>query len=124
MRTFDSRKNYLKIGFQDAVPLERPRTLDSTYGAYVTEYTVTHNLGYRPLVRAWYDAASDGEIFNLNGQKFGGWSSIYPFQVDFKLYVDEITTTTVRFRADRDQPDGALSDNFILYYKIYLDRAV
>lgn len=126
MNTYlDSRKNYLKAFMADSSTIARPATLDGTFNEYYTTETITHNLGYRPLVRAWYDPDGSGLKFPMNGQKFFAASELY-FQgdVDFMFYVDDITATTVTFRAARESGDGALSGNFTYWYKIYLDPSI
>jgi hypothetical protein len=122
---FDSSKNYLKQGFSGTVTLNKPATLDTPNDAYMTEYTITHNLGIIPLVRAWYEPDSDGVIFPVNGQKKFGTPILYNGgDIDFFFFVDEITTSTVKLRAERYQSDGSLGGTFIAHYRIYLDPAV
>lgn len=119
---FDSRKNYLKVFMKDGPTIDRPATLDGTFNEYYTTYTVDHDLGYRPLVRAWYDPDGSGMKFPMNGQKFFAASEFYFQQdVEFMFYVDDITTTSVTFRAARESGDGALTGTFQFWYKIYLD---
>lgn len=117
---FDSRKNYLKVFMQDERVINKPAILDSTFGEYYTEETITHNLGYRPLVRAWYEY--NGTKWPMNGQKFYGNSQLYFYgDVPFMFYADDINETTVKFRAARQSGDGALTGTFTYWYKIYLD---
>lgn len=115
----DSRRNYLKQLLSGWVEMARPATTSGS--KYYTDYTVTHNLGYRPLVRAWYDPTGGGMRVPMNGAWFADISQFYPSVVDFQFYVYEITTTTVTFRADSYTADGALSGNFRFFYKLYAD---
>lgn len=122
---FDSRKNYLKQFLTASGVANRPATLDSTFGEYYTEFTVDHDLEYIPLVRSWYDPEMNGTIFPANGQKSIAASDLYfNFDVEFMFYAVDITTTQVTFRASREQGDGALTGEFIYYYKIYLDPSL
>lgn len=119
---FDSRNNYLKIFMQGSGTLARPATLDAGNAEYYSEVTITHNLGYIPLVRAWYEPAGDGMKYAMNGQKRIAASEIYiQDDVEFMFYADSITDTTVTFRAARESGDGALTDTFTYWYKIYID---
>lgn len=122
---FDSRRNYLKQAESGSGSANRPATLDATFSEYYTEFTVTHNLGYRPLVRAWYDPDNNGTIFPSNGQKFIASSDLYfNGDVDFMFYAVDITDTAVTFRAARESALGALTGTFTYYYKIYIDPSV
>lgn len=118
---FDSRKNYLKIFDQDSTTMNRPATLDGTYFVYYTEATINHNLGYTPIVRAWYSPSSDNTYYPVNGQKSNVFGLSYHTTAGFTFFIDEITATTVRFRAERDSGAGSLSGTFTFYYKIYVD---
>jgi hypothetical protein len=114
---FDSRKNYLKQFMQGSVAMNKPNTLAA--GTYSSSHTITHNLGYRPLVRAWYDPENLGTIFPVNSQRGELYSPIYALgTVDFVFFIDEITTTTVTFRAE---DNASHSSTFTMYYKIYID---
>lgn len=120
---FDSRFNYLKQFDTATITIDRPATLENTnFFEYYTEHTVSHNLGYRPLVRCWYEPDNDGVIYPENGQQGFNQSLLYlANEVEFMFYVHEVTTTDVTFRAARDQADGAMSGTFTAHYKIYLD---
>lgn len=117
---FDSRRNYLKQFEQGSAEMEKPDTLIS--GLYQSTYTITHNLGYRPLVRAWYDPDGSGTIYPLNGQNNELYSELYATgEVPFMFFVDEITDTYVTFMAE---DEASNTGTFTFYYKIYLDPTV
>lgn len=123
--SFTGRKNYLKQFLRGSMTINRPATLDSTFNEYYTEATIAHNLGYEPLVRAWYDPDGSGMLYPMEGQKFFA-ASVFYFEgdVEFMFYAVDITDTQVVFRAARQSGDGALTGQFTFYYKIYLDPTV
>lgn len=121
-----SGKNYLKHAFVDTTTMSKPDTTDGGLGFFSLK-TIVHNLGYRPLVRAYYDPNSDGSIFPMVGQFSGagaGLSSDSPFDtrippiVPFSFFIDDVTTTTVVFRT---YGTSSLSGTFSFYYRIYID---
>lgn len=103
--------------------MAEPATLDATFNEYYTETTVVHNLGYRPLVRAWYEPNGDGMIFPATGQKWLYSSTFYlGGDVPFLFYATEITDTLVTFRASIATLDGGpFAGTFNYHYKIYID---
>lgn len=126
---FDSRKNYLKQFMQGEVVIDKPATNDGTFFEYYTEHTINHNLGYVPLVRAWYDPENDGIKYPASGQKGVQISLWYTYftailQTDFIFCINEVTDTTVTFRALRNVGDGAMTGTFSFWYKIYLDPSL
>lgn len=129
LANFDSRKNYLKQYDAQWVRMDKPNLTDSYLSKYYSTYTVTHNLGYLPLVRAWYDPDNSGSRFPLNGQQYADVSNFYSVPglgnfADFQFFVSEITETTVTFRAERYTADGTLSGTFPFFYKIYADPSL
>lgn len=123
-----SGKNYLKHAVAGSDTMGKPDTSDGGLGFFSTK-TVVHNLGYIPLVRAYYDPDNDGKIFPTIGQFSGsgvGLSTTSPFfgvpafadVVPFCFFVDEVTTTTVVLRT---YSTGSLSGTFPFYYRIYID---
>jgi hypothetical protein len=83
---------------------------------YVSSLTITHNLGYVPLVRAFYDPDSIGTIYPVNGQS--GTQTAGPTSLPFWFYIDDITSTQVIFKCEGF---SLLSGTFPIYYRIYLD---
>lgn len=122
---FDSRRNYLKQFLQGSATINKPQTHDATFSEYYTETTITHDLGYVPLVRAWYDPDGSGMLFPANGQKFIA-ASVFYFEGDvpFMFYAVDITTTAVTFRAAVEDFAGAMGGTFTFHYKVYIDPAV
>lgn len=124
-----SGKNVLKHAFIEPDTMEKPNTTDGGLGFFSTK-TITHNLGYKPLVRAYYDPDSNGSIFPTVGQfngASGGLSSDSPFDVrvpsvvPFSFFVDDVTTTTVIFRT---YGGSSLGGTFPFYYRIYRDPEI
>lgn len=122
MKHFDSRSNYLKQYLQGSFQMNKPATADPNWDVYYSTYTLTHDLGYKPLVRAWYDYTNDGTYFPMHGQPGDAYSALYFFHTPITLMTFSITNTEVVFRADIGTADGGpLSGTFPVYYKIYLD---
>lgn len=118
-----SGKNVLKHAFIDSDTMNKPDTNDGFLGYFSTK-TITHNLGYRPLVRVYYDPNANGTLFPTNGQgradtavKTPPLSAVVPFC----LYVDDITTTTITLRTYNFTQ---LAGTFTFYYRIYRDPTV
>jgi len=114
---FTSSKNYLKQLVAASETMAKPATLDGTSGVYYTTKTITHNLGYVPLVRAWYDKDGNDTLYPTNGQ-YGGQTS-GDFTWAYYFFIDSITTTAVTFRAEANILPTA--GNFTFYYRIYYD---
>lgn len=112
---FTSDKNYMKLASFEPDTMDRPNTLNALFN-YESSKTITHNLGYIPLVRAYYDHNDAGTIMPVTGQS--GLQTAFGPSLDYWFYIDEITTTTVTFKAeDLDLSSGT----FTFYYKIYRD---
>lgn len=103
---FDSRLNYQKIIDEDVVTLA-----GGTFNTVSTE-TITHNLGYKPNAKVYFEAFT-GEVWPLNA---GG--SQNPFNYDFSQ--DEmdmaITDTQMRLRLF-----GNSDIDRRAWYRIYAD---
>jgi len=121
---FDSRKNYLKQILSGWQTMDKPNLTDALMAKRFSEYTVTHNLGYRPIVRAWYDPNGTGQRFPLNGQRTADISQFYLVIVPFQFYARDITTTSVTFRADNYTVDGSFTGTFRFFYSIYADPSL
>ncbi len=74
-KNFTGKKNYMKRAFSDSVSIAAPSSLGS-WGTYVSSYTITHNLGYIPQVRVYYEnSATDGKVYPAGGRRVSG---LYP----------------------------------------------
>lgn len=120
---FTSEKNYLKASTSDTqvIPMNKPNTFESSAFIYSSTLPVSHNLGYIPLIRAWYSPSNNTYRYPTVGFYDGNGTlsdlclnGIVPF--DCGVY--DITTTTVTFKAISS---SSFSGTFNLYYKIYLD---
>lgn len=117
---FDSRKNYLKIFDQDTVSVAKPDTADGTaYGGFYSTTTIQHDLGYRPIVRAWFSPDSNDTWYPMYGAR-GYAPGGNTLDADFECFISDITTASVTFRTWRAT---ATSGSFSLHYKIYQDPA-
>ena len=112
---FTSDKNYLKLAAFQPATMNKPST-PNAYFNYESSLTITHNLGYIPLVRAYYDYNNAGTIYPCTGQ--AGVRTAFGPSLDYWFYIDEITTTTVTFKAE---DVSSRSGTFTIYYKIYYD---
>lgn len=111
-----SGKNYLKHANMGTVSMSKPGILAGAL--YTSTYVVVHNLGYEPLVRAAFDGDNDGTIYPAVDQRGNAGAQAAIFGAPFGLFIDDITTTTVTFRAEWGT---ALAGTFPLYYRIYID---
>lgn len=103
---FDSRNNYQKIYLED----------DTTYsaGTFGSQQTVsiTHNLGYKPNAKAWFESIS-GEVWPLHA---GGVSNVFNYSITqdeavLKIYTDRIDIVVTRFSNAARR----------IWYKVYYD---
>ena len=100
---FTSKANYQKIHSKGSGTL----SLSSTFGSTASA-TVTHNLGYKPNVRVFFEPDNDGDIWVPHQ------NSIYS---DATLTY-RITNTTVTITATQN---GFTGRTVPYYYRIYLD---
>lgn len=117
-----SGKNYLRHAIMTTDVMNKPNTSDGGIGFFSTK-TISHNLGYRPLVRAYYDPNGNGGIFPMMEQFNGasaGASSESPLNTvaPFYFFVDDISTTDVVFRT---YGGSSLGGTFSFYYRVYRD---
>lgn len=105
-----ARRNIQKIYIDDTI------TVPIAFSSSITEYTlVTHNLGYIPTVRVFYEPVS-GELWPMSPNQYsstdggtGNTLGIYGNPV--------VTETDLKVRVVR--PGVAVDVKF--YYRIYLD---
>ncbi len=121
-----SGKNVLKHAFMASDTMNKPNTTDGGLGFFSSK-TIVHDLGYVPLVRAYYDPNANGSVFPSVGQfsgTLGGLSVDSPINarspalVPFSFFIDEVTTTSVVFRTYHT---SGLAGTFPFYYRIYID---
>lgn len=117
-----SGKNVLKHAFIDTDTMNKPNTSDGGLGFFSTK-TITHNLGYRPIVRIHYDPDSNGSVLPAIGQGRVNVNSTSPLDAvaPFWLYVDDITTSIITLRTYNS---SSLAGTFTFYYRIYRDPTV
>ena len=115
MITLTSQKNYMKHFAFESASMAKPATLNADFN-YESSFVVTHNLGYIPLVRAYYDQNASGVILPCTGQQ--GVQTAFGPTVNFWFWVDNITTTTVTFKCEDFFSHSGV---FTFYYKIYYD---
>lgn len=114
---FTSNKNYLKLRDVKAEIMSKPNVLNPVTFNYEGTFTVFHNLGYIPLVRAWYNYNNTDVIMPTNGQ--AGVRTGFGPTVDYWFYIDDITTSSVTFKSE---DFSSRSGTFTFYYKIYYDK--
>lgn len=113
-----SGKNYLKHAVAGVATVNKPNTDDGSGSLFFSTHSVTHNLGYEPLVRCAFDGNNDGTIYPAIDQRGNAGSVANLAGLPFAVFVDDITTTDVTFRAEWG---SSLAGTFPLYYKIYID---
>lgn len=98
-----SDANYWKIAMKGSGTLSLP----ASFGATDSD-TITHNLGYYPNVRVWFEPNNDGDIWVPH--KRSVWSNA--------LLYFEVTTTGLTITAE----NGSVSAETVpYYYRIYYD---
>jgi len=91
--SFTTNKNYLKRDSNTGTHLlAAPSTLVGTI--YRSDYTITHDLGYIPVVRVYFESDANSDIFPACGSTVGG--SAVGISYGKTLCTYELTTTTLR----------------------------
>jgi hypothetical protein len=121
---FISSRNYMKRDTSSGSTSLASPTVSAYSGyLYVTNFTVTHNLGFIPVFRVYYEPFGDGVIWSamgtrlsqqvpnpLNGSQFGPGLIAYP------------TTTTIQIQLFFKT--NALTGTFPVYFVIYKDYTI
>lgn len=119
-----SGKNYLKHAVEEPLTMDKPSSADG-FGNFFSSILVSHNLGYLPLTKGYYDPNNNGTIYPLVGQFAGvdGVSSDSPLidVVPFSFFVYEVTTTTVTFRTFST---SSIAGTFPIYIRVYIDPSL
>jgi hypothetical protein len=94
--TLIGSKNYLKRDPSSGkTSISAPTTLGG-YGLYVNSYTVSHNLGYIPRVRVYYEnSASDGKLYPAGGSRSSGTYTGLPANSIICLWELDTTNLTI-----------------------------
>jgi hypothetical protein len=103
--------------------LAAPSTYVGSLLLYVTNYTLTHNLGSIPVFRAYYEPFGDGVVWPPMGTRSAG-ETINPRNTLVTgpgLFVYP-TTTTIQFQLYYSA--NTLTGTFPLYYIVYKDYQV
>lgn len=113
---FTTNKNLLKRDTSSGTAtIDAPATA-SGYGTFVTSYTVNHNLGYIPLVRAYYEPVDNGEIYPVSGYRIGGTN--IGIAVNGVIAFMEISTTQLTIRLESNTSKTGTRE---IYWVIYKD---
>lgn len=116
-----SDKNNLKHYIQDTASMNRPNTADG-FGNFFSTSTIVHNLGYRPLIRVYYDPLGTGTYYPLIGQYVSasgvGSNSPLVSVAPFILFADTVTETSIGLVA---WDTGSNAGTFDYYYRVYID---
>lgn len=93
---FTSQKNYLKRHpSSGSASITAPSTLRS-WGNYTTTFTVSHNLGYVPQVRVFYEnSASDNKVYPAGGTRLAASYPGIAGSPIFCLWDVDSTTLTI-----------------------------
>lgn len=122
---FTSDKNYLKRDtITGTTSIAAPSSVAS-YGSGLIKartHTVTHNLGYIPQVRVYFEnSATDGKLYPAGGNRLGvDYVGLDPFGAGDLWCLFEVSTTTLTIYLECDSffsPTG----NRNIYWVIYKD---
>lgn len=116
---FTSQKNYLKRQpISGNVDMPAPTTTAAWFN-YSSNLTITHNLGYVPLVRVYYEPdASNGKVYPATGRRLAGIGPGLNFGDVLCFY--EVNETILRFYLEST---SAKTGTRKVYYIIYLDQS-
>jgi len=110
--SFVTNKNYMKHALRGETTMDKPDTLSG--GFYTSSKTISHSLGYRPLVRAYFDIDSDGTWYPPNGQR--DTQTTGATSMPFWFFVDSITTSAFTLRAESfSEESGTMPVHYIVY---------
>lgn len=114
---FKSGKNYLKRYMAGSTSIAAPATLNAWFN-YSNSYTVTHNLGYIPQVRVYYEEnASNGKVYPAGGRRLAtSYPGLTSGSCVFCLFEVTSTTLTITLESGTTQ-----TGNRTIYWVIYLD---
>ena len=114
---FTSQKNYLKRQpITGTAAVAAPATL-AAWGNYITSYTLTHNLGYTPMVRVYYEPdASNGKIYPATGRRLAGLGPGLSYGDVICPW--EVTATTLTIYLESVSSKTGTRD---VYWVLYLD---
>lgn len=106
---FDSRQNYQKIAFSDMIILSNPGAGNT--GAH----TITHNLGYAPNFKIFFNSLADEVWPSISGESGDEW--LYNTSSQYEAWgIADSTTLTISYDTGTS---GA--STFNLWYRIYYD---
>lgn len=122
---FTSKRNYLKRDPSSgstnmAAPVTPAYTLE---GLFVTNFTVTHNLGFVPLVRVAYEPFADGIIWPPMGSRLGGFA-VNPTNTAAKGPGLIVWPTSTTLQLQLFFNANTLIGTFPTYFTIYKDFAL
>lgn len=114
-----SDKSYLQIAFEASTTMDCngvadsdstfPSDVDEPFG-FSNSFTVTHDFGYVPIVRVFWDAGKNGRWYSSRGKIGNATDYIEPW---IKILA---TATTVKFILNTD---GTAQTNIPIFYRIY-----
>jgi hypothetical protein len=116
---FWSGKNYMKRDVSSGTAsLNAPATPMSSN--YITVYTITHNLGFIPFVRLYYQPFKDGAIYNAQGSRINSRVRKIDGTANYGPYcLGTVTSTTLRI--ELGYYTNALTGTYPVYWVIYKD---
>lgn len=118
---FWSGKNYMKRdSTTGSTSIGAPKTLSYGGAVYITQYTVTHNLGYVPFFSLFYEPFGDGVIWEALATRSQS-SATNPRNTaqtgPYCLGFASTTTLTIEI----GYSSNTLSANYPIYWVIYKD---
>lgn len=121
---FTAKRNYMKRDASSiSANLDAPVTSAYSGSLYVTNYTVTHNLGFVPVFRIYYEPFGDGVIWPAMGTRLSQ-NAINPRSPGSTGpgLIASPTTTTLNLQLFYGT--NALTGTYPVYWVIYKDYAI
>lgn len=113
---FTSLKNYLKRHPSSGSANVDAPTSTAAWSNYVSTYTVTHNLGYVPMVRVYYEPNADGKVYPATGRRLAASGPGINYNDIICLW--EVSSTTLTIYLESASSETGTRP---VYWVIYFD---
>lgn len=118
---FTSEKNYLKRHPSSGnMTVVAPSTLNGSTFMYEKVVTITHNLGYVPMVRVYYEPYTDGAVWPSTGSRVSGAGpGLSPGDI---MCFWEVSSTVLTISLESDSVYPVKTGSREVYWVIYWDN--
>lgn len=121
---FWSGKNYMKRDSSSgSTSIAAPATLAFGGNVYVTQYTVTHNLGYVPFFKVFYEPFKDNVIWEPMASRNQG-SAFNPRNTSTTGPYLLAWATTTTLIIELGYTNNTLTGTYPIYWVIYKDYGI